>query len=144
MPLKVITIEVGPEDDFALPDGWRLVVEESVEEPEGLVALKFLKLLARGESCVSGEEMLRRAKHLGRRAGLRCLRASLRMQEQFPDFRRGGEVPVFLGTVALNDQGQRVVPYAKSSGGDRYLGWVLLTGGLGPASRLVRFSPARS
>ncbi len=144
MPIDVITIEVSPEDDLTLHEGWRLVEEESVEEPEGLVTLQFPKLLSRGESCVSGEEMLRRAKRLGQRAGLRCLKASLRMQGLFPGFRRGSEVPVFPGTVVLNRDGQRAVPYAMYSGGDRYLGWILLAGGLGPASRLVRCSPVES
>jgi len=141
--LEVITVEVTPEDDFTLPDGWRLVEEESVKESEGLVTLEFPRLLVRGENLVRGEEMLERARRLGQRAGLRCLKASLRLQGQLPDYQRGGEVPIFAGTVALNDQDQRVVPYAKASGGERYLGWILLTGGHGPASRLVRCSPAK-
>ena len=116
-----IDLEIMPEDDLSIPEGWKLLVDESVEEPDGPVTLEDVAVLEDGESYVGGEKMLKRAIKSGNRAGLRAAKALLRQQHLIPVEWRGNKVLVFTGTVVRRRCGDRCVAYL-CWGGDR---WVL-------------------
>jgi len=110
MLVDTITIEVRPEDDLSLPDGRRLVEEESVEEFDGPATLEGAKFLEGYEAWINGEEMLERAKKLGDCAGLRHAKALLRQQNLIPANWQE-KILVFAGTVARGSDGHRDVAY---------------------------------
>lgn len=136
-----LAIEVRPEDDLSLPEGWELVEEDSEADEaklDGPVPLEDVVFLKGNEGYVGGEEVLKRAKKLGPRAGLRCAKALLRQQSLIPAEWRGKKVLVFTGTVARDQRGDRRVAYLYWGGVRWCLRWPWLDDGFGSDYRVVR------
>lgn len=104
-----IDIVVMRKDDSSIPEGWQLLEDESIEEPDGPVTLEVVAVLEGDESCVGGEELLEREKKVGKRAGLRAAKALLRKQRLIPAEWRYRKYLVFTGTVVRSLVGDRLV-----------------------------------
>ncbi len=140
--LRLCTIEVGPEDDPWLLGDLEVVSEESVDEPNGLIVLENFGFHGENEYWVEGEEMLKRAKGLGKCAGLRCARALLRQRDRISDTFRVRKVFLFPGTIVRGRlrHHHRYVPhlYWASDCGGWCLGWAFLVDQFGRKGRIVR------
>lgn len=135
-----IDLEILPKDDLSIPEGWQLLTDESVEEPDGPVTLEDVAVLEDGESYVSGEKMLKRAIKSGKRAGLRAAKALLRQQHLIPVEWRGKKVLVFTGAVGRYRGGSRDVAYLYWYGDRWYLDWYWLVSDFDSLFRAVRCS----
>ena len=135
-----IDVDIMPEDDLSVPEGWTLLADESVEEPGGPVTLEDVAVLEGNESYVGGETMLKRAIKSGNRAGLRCAKALLRQQEKIPVEWRGNKILVFTGTVVRLRRGFRYVAYLYWFGVRWYLFWYWLVNFFNSYYRAVRCS----
>ena len=135
-----IDLVIEPEDDLSLPEGFTLLTDESVEEPDGPITLEDVAVLEGSESYVGGEKMLGREKKAGKRAGLRAAKALLRQQHLIPVEWRGKKVLVFTGTVVRDRSGDRCVACLCWLGDRWYLYWFWLDLNFNSDCRAVRVS----
>lgn len=116
----IFTIGVSDTSDIQPPYGDWKVLEDSIG-PTGILELKLAEFLEKGETSVSGEEMLKRAKKKGFTPGLRHAKAFLANEDRIPKELRRNFL-VFPGTVC-GFSGGRSVPFLYWCGSRWCLDW---------------------
>jgi hypothetical protein len=131
-----IGLEILPEDDLSIPEGWQLLTDESVEEPDGPITLEGIAIM---ETWVAGEKILGQEKRAGKRAGLRAAKALFRQQHLIP-IKWRKKALFFAGTIVQDCYDYRSVIYLYWDSDQWCLEWSWLDDGFDSDDCAVRCS----
>ena len=135
------TIDFDPSAPFARDmrkEGWKLEDPTSEFAGEaGPLTLELCEFLESGESCISGEEMVRRAIGKGAALGQKHAEAFLKKYERWVP-PKGVRYIALPGTILRDSDGDRLVPCLCWDGGRWWLGFDWLENDWRGSDRLLR------